>query len=247
MLRGERSRFQLFGDTVNTAARLESSGEGNQIHISGATASLIMKAGFENWIREREDFVHLKGKGSMKTYWIATREASRDGSTGSPRNSSLHLSSNIPEDDLKTQRLVSWNVEILVRLIRQIVAHRGTVASDVPLWRPKGANPLDEVVEIIHLPGKQDSKKLQMDPNKVELEPAILQLVHEYVAELAKMYHNNPFHNFEHASHVTMSVAKLLSRIGKLDGLVVACIVFWNESNMRSVSFSCTFGYELHR
>lgn len=26
-------------------------------------------------------------------------------------------------------------------------------------------------------------------------------------------YRNNPFHNFEHASHVTMSVVKLLSRI----------------------------------
>jgi hypothetical protein len=27
------------------------------------------------------------------------------------------------------------------------------------------------------------------------------------------MYRNNAFHNFEHASHVTMSVTKLLSRI----------------------------------
>jgi hypothetical protein len=27
------------------------------------------------------------------------------------------------------------------------------------------------------------------------------------------MYRDNPFHNFEHASHVTMSVVKLLSRI----------------------------------
>lgn len=26
-------------------------------------------------------------------------------------------------------------------------------------------------------------------------------------------YNDNPFHNFEHASHVTMSVTKLLSRI----------------------------------
>ena len=27
------------------------------------------------------------------------------------------------------------------------------------------------------------------------------------------MYHDNPFHNFEHASHVTMSITKLMSRI----------------------------------
>ena len=30
---------------------------------------------------------------------------------------------------------------------------------------------------------------------------------------IAKSYKNNPFHNFAHASHVTMSVCKLLSRI----------------------------------
>ena len=30
---------------------------------------------------------------------------------------------------------------------------------------------------------------------------------------VADLYHNNPFHNFEHASHVTMSVVKLMSRI----------------------------------
>jgi 3'5'-cyclic nucleotide phosphodiesterase len=30
---------------------------------------------------------------------------------------------------------------------------------------------------------------------------------------ISEMYHNNPFHNFEHACHVTMSVSKLLTRI----------------------------------
>lgn len=37
-------------------------------------------------------------------------------------------------------------------------------------------------------------------------------------------YRDNPFHNFEHASHVTMSVVKLLSRIVAPDlGLKSAC------------------------
>lgn len=30
---------------------------------------------------------------------------------------------------------------------------------------------------------------------------------------MAARYHDNPFHNFEHASHVTMSVVKLMSRV----------------------------------
>jgi hypothetical protein len=37
--------------------------------------------------------------------------------------------------------------------------------------------------------------------------------LHNYVATIASLYRDNPFHNFEHASHVTMSVVKLLSRI----------------------------------
>ena len=35
----------------------------------------------------------------------------------------------------------------------------------------------------------------------------------DFVAILASLYRDNSFHCFEHASHVTMSVSKLLSRI----------------------------------
>ena len=41
-----------------------------------------------------------------------------------------------------------------------------------------------------------------------------------YVSSIASLYHDNDFHNFEHASHVTLSVTKLLGRIcdrGQLD------------------------------
>jgi hypothetical protein len=31
----------------------------------------------------------------------------------------------------------------------------------------------------------------------------------DYVSAVASMYRDNPFHNFEHASHVVMSVVKL--------------------------------------
>jgi 3'5'-cyclic nucleotide phosphodiesterase len=41
----------------------------------------------------------------------------------------------------------------------------------------------------------------------------LLPLSRRYVTAIASMYRNNHFHNFEHASHVTLSVSKLMARI----------------------------------
>ena len=46
VLRGERSRFQLFGDTMNTTARMESTGIRDRIQISQETADLLREAGY---------------------------------------------------------------------------------------------------------------------------------------------------------------------------------------------------------
>jgi class 3 adenylate cyclase len=39
VLRGQKSRFQWFGDTMNTASQMESNGERDRIHASQATAT----------------------------------------------------------------------------------------------------------------------------------------------------------------------------------------------------------------
>lgn len=61
VLRGDRARFQLFGDTMNATSRLESTGKAGKIHISSEAAAYIFSAGKHHWLVPREDKVTAKG------------------------------------------------------------------------------------------------------------------------------------------------------------------------------------------
>ena len=57
--------YDLWGDAVNTACRMESHGIPNQIHISGDTAGLLKNSDYN--LIERAP-MEIKGKGVMKTF-----------------------------------------------------------------------------------------------------------------------------------------------------------------------------------
>eukprot|EP00980_Cylindrotheca_fusiformis_P027016 scaffold18441_cov78-Cylindrotheca_fusiformis.AAC.1 len=113
----------------------------------------------------------------------------------------------------KTERLVEWNVEVLTSLLQQIIASRGEVAgaSSESLKEKEatigtGDTVLEEFVPIIPLKrfDAGDLSKRQQASSIDIGEEAKTQL-RNYLATVASMYQDNPFHNFEHASHVTAS------------------------------------------
>jgi class 3 adenylate cyclase len=271
VLRGERARFQLFGDTVNTAARVETTGEQGRIHISQETADLIIAAGKEHWLHKREEKVVAKGKGELQTYWLSMRSGmTRTGSCYSRSTSGSDLDS--PEDQLvdsdgiptslmeaarsvnpklaeidgKTSRLIDWNVDLLLQSLRQNVARRQSLCQKKISKRHRlsfaqGKTIIDEVKETITLPRfDAESARHESRPEDIVLGPEVERELHDYVTTIAMMYRENPFHNFEHASHVTMSVVKLLSRI------IAPSDINVNDSFNENGTGASTFASSLH-
>ncbi|CAJ1963743.1 unnamed protein product [Cylindrotheca closterium] len=262
VLRGDRARFQLFGDTVNTCSRIESTGKAGCIQCSEECSEQLRAWGKGSWLRKREDKIQAKGKGEMQTYWIMPKGAAtvRSGSASTVwmdtsldgmeegmkemnaakymLDSSLRESGRDEEDEEAEtpatphiDLYADFNYDILLKSLKAIVAKRNMSKKSASkrltrtlsgIWQgdaPTSGNAiaascLDEVVEFIELPGDGDQPIEEWENAAVEIPNKVKDQLQEYCRKIASMYkEDNPFHNFEHASHVTQSSAKLLSRI----------------------------------
>jgi hypothetical protein len=203
---------------------MESTGERNQIQVSHATADLIMASGKSHWMRKRNELVQAKGKGEVQTYWIKSKVSSTVKSADAHDDRRASCGSVIFEkvvgegQESSHKKLIDWQVELLSRLLKQIVVRRNMRNEEkthhhVNLDTNK-LLPRDEITEKIVMPAFDPKmNKKSMDPDSVDLPVAVVSQLNDLVTTIALLYHDNSFHNYEHACHVTMSANKLLQRI----------------------------------
>jgi hypothetical protein len=183
----------------------------------------LIQADKAHWVKPRDDAVQIKGKGLLNTYWLVEETTESSVSAETPNDES---SSNYEQNDIKDsigrkkrRMLVSWICELLHVQMKKLVATRGGNNSDkrsmndLSTKASDATNPLQEVVEAIVLPEYNGSEKHLDGYDNIEIDKDVKDQLYNLVYAIASLYRDNPFHNFEHACHVTMSVNKLLMRI----------------------------------
>jgi hypothetical protein len=156
--------------------------------------------------------------GRLETFWLELRqEATYDHSTSASSTVSSNSDEKITRLDRapseiglqsgglseKTQRLITWNTDVLTRLLVQIVGRRRGIAIqnensgefhahfEEPVFHESGNTVLDEVAEIIHLPAFQGTA--QFDEKSVDLGEDVMSQLQEYITIVASLYRDNPF------------------------------------------------------
>ena len=200
---------------------MESTGAPNRVHISQATADLVIDSGKGHWLRKRDDLIEAKGKGEIQTYWVKGKvpSSARTGSSNGSSNSFRPQANNrhqYAKQERVRQSLIDWQVELLSKLIKQIVALRKTkTAKNQDFAKHIGQKllPREEIAEHIHMPPFDPEKAKKVLNGGDDLPDLVMGQLKDLVSNIAKLYQSNSFHNFDHASHVTMSANKLLRRI----------------------------------
>jgi hypothetical protein len=130
--------------------------------------------------------------------------------------------------DAKAKRLVDWNCDQMIRLLKLVVARRSAMqrrASGDYLRNSTAENfkngnlrkvgtVLEEVKEIITLP-RFDPKVYRShdDPESVKLDDEVLRQLHDYVSTVATLYRDNPCKSSFFLNFVFLFILSVINQV----------------------------------
>ena len=152
VIRADRPRWQLFGDTVNYASRMESTGEPGRVQVSRSTYDLLNMTS-KKFDLERRGLIKIKGKGERETFWLTKN---KDVASGSKQEGYKPLHEQDQNQDGKpTALIVDDMLSIILQLSRTlkkagvhvVTARNGKEALEILKDRT-----FDVVLSDIHMP-----------------------------------------------------------------------------------------------
>jgi 3'5'-cyclic nucleotide phosphodiesterase len=171
----------------------------------------------------------------MQTYWCDPRSSLRSDCC---TDEVSILSSE------KITRLVDWNVEIFSAIIQKLATRRNKNGGEI-------VQKTVSVIEGEELRAPTGHSNMAFQEN-IELGSSVMDQIRNLVNAIASSYHGHPFHNFEHACHVTMAMTRLISSINpSTDNIASKSQASW-ELAMKQITsdpiieFSCLFACLIH-
>lgn len=212
---------------MNMASRMESTGRAGCVQVSETTAQILLKAGKSHWVVQRPQMINIKGKGPQQTYWLVA-------SDGAPFDKTS-LEKNPTECSCRAERdarLVKWTKRVLEGQLRKVLATR-SLSMTVHFENESLIKPVEiKAQELISFPPLQEGNRAAKRAKRTKVTKIVQDELEMFVVSstypklqsthgiiVAKLYDDHPFHNFAHASHVVMSMAKFANVFSQSDHL----------------------------
>ena len=201
VLRGQRARFQLFGDSVNTASRIETTGMKGRIHISQDTANILRAQGKGNWVIPRRDQVMAKGLGCISTAWLEIKPSGSSALESSISSTARTDTTSKELDATKRDRLVDWHTELFTKLLKEIIASRSqshalvtreeaTIVELEISSLATNMTPMAETKQNTWTPRapENNTKTLVVEPTEVLLSSAVTDQLRRFIEAISSRY-----------------------------------------------------------
>lgn len=187
-------RYSVIGDTVNVAARMESTSLPDHIQCSELCA-IALKDNTE-FTLERRGKIEVKGKGEMVTYWVWP----------GPGKSTALSALTIDNSIATRESIINWTTDVLKGLLQNILIVREASMVSRPSSTKVPAASLTVSVDAMKhaaltgfvLPEFNVAAALRKQNFRhASLSEQVTKELKHFVVAVAHMYHDLPFHNFE--------------------------------------------------